>query len=231
VSRAPYLELGAIVVAAGSATRFGGEDKVFALLDGRPVLEHTLRLFAAERDVSALVVVLAEGSLQAGAALVASLGLRDVTLCVGGATRRDSVLAGLRALDRDIELVAIHDAARPLATQALLRRVVTAAREHGAAVPATALPDTLGRVDDDGALSASVERAGVVACQTPQVARREWLDTALAAAPSATDEGSALLAAGFPVVTVPGERHNFKLTWPNDLRLAEAWLALHVARA
>jgi 2-C-methyl-D-erythritol 4-phosphate cytidylyltransferase len=225
VSRAPYLELGAIVVAAGSSTRFGGADKVLAPLAGRPVLEYALRMLAAERDVSAIVVVLGQQTLRAGAELAATLGLRDVVLCAGGATRGDSVRAGLRCLDPQIELVAVHDAARPLASAALLRNVVSAARAHGAAVPVLPAPDTFGRVDAAGCLQAVVDRANLVAAQTPQVARRAWLEAALASAPDATDEGTALLLSGYPVATVPGERHNLKLTWPDDLSLAEALLA------
>jgi 2-C-methyl-D-erythritol 4-phosphate cytidylyltransferase len=225
VSRAQRLELGAIVVGAGSATRFGGADKILAQLGGRPVLEYALRMLSAEREVASIVVVLGQHTLRAGGELVATLGLRDVVLCEGGATRGDSVRAGLRRLDPEIELVAVHDAARPLASAALLRSVVAAARVHGAAVPALPVPDTLSRLDMAGFVQQAVERANLASAQTPQVARRDWLEAALASAPEATDEASALVLAGYPVATTPGERHNLKLTWPDDLPLAEALLA------
>jgi 2-C-methyl-D-erythritol 4-phosphate cytidylyltransferase len=226
VSRPRWAELGAIVVAAGGGERFGAPDKALAQLGGRPLLEHALRLCAAERDLAAVVVVLGAHTLAAGSALVAQLGLRDVTVCAGGATRAASVQAGLRSLDPEIELVAVHDAVRPLASAALLARVVAAARAHGAALPALPVADTLALVDDAGLLSATLDRARVRSAQTPQVARRDWLEAALAAyGATATDEGSALLAAGFPVATVPGERANLKITWPDDLALAEALYA------
>jgi 2-C-methyl-D-erythritol 4-phosphate cytidylyltransferase len=188
-------------------------------------------MLSAERDVASIVVVLGPHTLRAGAELVATLGLRDVVLCEGGATRGDSVRAGLRGLEPEIELVAVHDAARPLASTALLRSVVAAAREHGAAVPVLPVVDTLSRLDAAGFVRAAVERANVVAAQTPQVARRDWLEAALASAPDATDEGSALVRAGYVVASTPGERHNLKLTWPDDLRLAEAWLSSQPVRA
>ena len=137
----------------------------------------------------------------------------------------------MRSLDREIGLVAIHDAARPLASQSLLRRVVAAAREHGAAAPALPIADTVNRIDDVGLVCEVIERTNLMVAQTPQVARRDWLEAALATASAATDEESALVAAGYPVVTVAGERNNLKLTWPDDLPFAEALLAMQTARA
>jgi 2-C-methyl-D-erythritol 4-phosphate cytidylyltransferase len=97
-------------------------------------------------------------------------------------------------------------------------------------VPVLPVADTLSRLDAAGFVHEAVERANLVAAQTPQVARRDWLEAALAAAPEATDESSALMLAGYPVATTPGERHNLKLTWPDDLPLAEALLANRSAR-
>ena len=222
--RPRWLELGVVIVAAGSGARFGDAGKAFAPLAGRPVLEHSLRTLAAEREVSALVVVLGKHTLAAGAELVASLGLRDATVCLGGDTRRESVLAGLRALDVGIELVAVHDAARPLLSGTLLRRVVSAARAVGAAIPVQPLSDTIHAIDAGGFARAAPERACLRAAQTPQVARRDWLEEALLTVSDATDEGSALRSVGRPVLSVAGDPRNIKITWPDDLRVAAALL-------
>jgi 2-C-methyl-D-erythritol 4-phosphate cytidylyltransferase len=218
--------LGAIVVAAGGGLRFGDADKVFATLGGQPVLAYALRLMAAERAISAVALVMGQHNLSRGAELVAALGLRDVVVCTGGATRSASVQAGLRCLDPDVTLVAIHDAARPLASVGLLRRVLRAGDETGAAVPAVAVTDTIYEVDDDGSISNVIERSRLRAIQTPQVFRRDWLEQAFSTLPDATtDEGSLLHATGYAVETVPGERQNLKLTSPDDLVVAEALLS------
>jgi 2-C-methyl-D-erythritol 4-phosphate cytidylyltransferase len=226
VSRRLQDNLGAIIVAAGRGTRFGDADKVFAQLGGRPVLEYALRLIATQRDITVAVLVLGEHNLARGAELVAALGLRDGIVCAGGATRSDSVRAGLGRLDPDVEIVAIHDAARPLASPALLRRLLDAGHATGAAVPAIPVADTIQVMTESGQVEALLDRGRLRAIQTPQVFRRDWLERAFAANPGATtDEGSLLHAAGYPVTSVLGEPHNYKLTTRNDLVVAEALLA------
>jgi 2-C-methyl-D-erythritol 4-phosphate cytidylyltransferase len=120
--------------------------------------------------------------------------------------------------------VAIHDAARPLVSAELFRRVFAAARRTGAAVPSVPLSDTVVTVDADGNVASTPDRETLRAVQTPQVARRDWLEHAFAEFCDGTDEGSLLVRAGYPVATVDGDASNIKLTRPFDLALAELLL-------
>ncbi|MEX2314906.1 MAG: 2-C-methyl-D-erythritol 4-phosphate cytidylyltransferase, partial [Thermomicrobiales bacterium] len=122
--------------------------------------------------------------------------------------------------------VVVHDAARPLVTAALAQRVIDAALASGAAVPVVPVSDTLHTVSPDGTLAATLDRSNLRAAQTPQVARRDWLEHACRVAAGTTDEGGLLTAAGYPVTLVDGDPGNLKITWPEDLALAEAILAL-----
>src|SRR5579875_3214934 len=143
--------VGAVVVAAGRSARMGGVDKIVAPLAGRPLLLHALAALIAE----------------AGCAKVA-----DVV--TGGERRRDSVRAGLERLS-DVEIVAVHDGARPLVTPAIIAEGVSLARETGAAVAAWPLADTLKRADGSGRVLETIPRDGVWLIQTPQVFRRDLL--------------------------------------------------------
>lgn len=104
-----------MIVAAGTGQRFGDDAKVFSALGGKPVLTHTLDLFAGLSDVRQIVVVLGSHTIEVGRALVENAGITNATVCLGGASRSDSVRAGLNCLNANIGLVAIHDAARPCA--------------------------------------------------------------------------------------------------------------------
>jgi 2-C-methyl-D-erythritol 4-phosphate cytidylyltransferase len=215
--------VGAVIVAAGSGTRFGDADKVFAPLGGRPLLDYSARLFAADAGIGHVVIVLGAHTLERGQALAKELGER-VSVVIGGATRTDSVRAGVLALDPSIELVAVHDAARPLVSSGLLRRLIDAAVEVGAAIPAVPLVDTVYLAGQNGALEALLDRSRLRAAQTPQLARRDWLMQVLSNDAAATDEGSLLHAAGYPVQLIEGEPENLKITLPRDLLIAEAIL-------
>jgi 2-C-methyl-D-erythritol 4-phosphate cytidylyltransferase len=176
-------------------------------------------------EVSDLVLVLGPHTIERGMQLVATLGLPTIAVCVGGDTRAESVRRGIEALDEDITLVAVHDAARPLATRDLTRRVLAAARETGAAVPVIPVADTIHVPDDGGRIAQVLDRSRMRAAQTPQIARRDWLEAAYARADGRTDEGGLLFAAGYPVALVDGDPDNLKITWPRDLAIAEALLA------
>jgi 2-C-methyl-D-erythritol 4-phosphate cytidylyltransferase len=219
--------LGAVIVAAGSGVRFGDPAKALAPLAGEPLLVHSLRLFMSEPVVEQIVVVLSEQTLARGASIVASLQARDVSICAGGDTRSASVRAGLARLDPSLALVAVHDAARPMASAELLQRVVTAAREHGAAVPGVPVVDTILQVTDDGFVCAAPQRGSLRAIQTPQVAKRAWLETALSLVDEPTDEGSLLHGAGHRVCVVAGDVDNLKITYFADIQRAEAILQAH----
>jgi 2-C-methyl-D-erythritol 4-phosphate cytidylyltransferase len=201
-----------IVVAAGTAQRFG-QPKQFALLGGRRVLDWSLD--AAGSVCDGVVAVLPPGVA----------GEPGTEWIEGGATRSASVRAGLSRVPPEAEVIVVHDAARPLATAALFADVV-AAVEAGAdaAIPGVALADTVKRVAG-GQVVATVDRADLVAVQTPQAFRDGVLRRAHAGGEEATDDAALVEAAGGKVVVVAGDPGNLKLTRPEDLAVARALLA------
>jgi 2-C-methyl-D-erythritol 4-phosphate cytidylyltransferase len=201
----------AIVVAAGSGARFGGP-KQFRVLGGRTVLEHSI-----ERARAVAEQVVAVMPPEAGAAPGADLSVP------GGATRSDSVRAGLAAVPDGVPVVVVHDAARPLASADLFRAVVGAvAAGADGAVPGIAVPDTVKRVGPDGAVAETLDRTALVLVQTPQAFATPALRRAHQAGGQATDDAALVEAAGGRVVVVPGEPGNLKITVVGDLARAEA---------
>jgi 2-C-methyl-D-erythritol 4-phosphate cytidylyltransferase len=207
-----------IVVAGGSGRRFG-QLKQFADLGGRPVLEWAV---AACRPRSAGVVLVLPGA-PAG---------RDThgadAVVAGGATRADSVRCGLAAVPADAEVIVVHDAARPLASPALFAAVIDAVTDGGAdgAVPGVPPSDTIKAVDQSGHVTSTLDRATLVAVQTPQAFRAAVLRRAHGDAPAgATDDAMLVEALGGTVRVVPGEPGNLKITDPDDLGAAERLLA------
>ena len=219
------------MVAGGSGRRFGGP-KQFLPLAGLPVAAWSVRAARSATDGVVLVVPAATGGDTSphgadlpvpGATGDAALGASRVV--AGGATRADSVRAGLAAVPADAAVVVIHDAARPLAPPALFAAVVEAVRAGAVdgVVPVVPVADTLKRVDGDRVV-ATVDRDDLVAVQTPQAFAAEALRAAHRDGGEATDDAGLLEAAGLVVGTVPGDPRNLKLTRPEDLALAEALL-------
>ncbi len=207
-----------IVVAGGSGRRFGRE-KQFSLLGGRPVLEWA---------------VAACGRCSAGVVLVVP---RDAdpdphgadAVVPGGATRADSVRCGLAVVPAEADVVVVHDAARPLASAALFDAVIAAVTDGGAdgAVPGVPPSDTIKAVDESGRVTSTLDRAALVAVQTPQAFRAAVLRRAHAGAAPAgvTDDAMLVEALGGTVLVVPGDPGNLKITDPDDLEAAERLLA------
>lgn len=216
--------VGAVIVAAGSGTRFGDADKILTPLAGKPILLYSVETLANRPEVLRTVVVAGPHTLEHVIGLTSMFESSDIEVCLGGATRSESVRCGLRALGDSVDLILVHDAARPLISDALIERVINSAAIDGAAVPVDAVTDTLYKIDDTGRVVAVEDRERLRCAQTPQVARREWLWAALEQRGQETDEGSALRACGYQVTTVEGCRDNIKLTFPTDLRMAEAIL-------
>jgi 2-C-methyl-D-erythritol 4-phosphate cytidylyltransferase len=219
--------IGLVLAAAGSSTRFGpGTPKVLRPLGGKPVLLWSLEAFRRAVPGLAVVVTVRQEDRDAVEALArAHAALQGVTVVDGGATRQESVARGVAALPDAVEVVLVHDAARPLVTEALVRAVVDAVRRDGAAAPALPLTSTVHRADARGRLVEALEREGLRAVQTPQGARAGLLRRALALArergTAATDEVGLLIAAGTAVAAVPGDPDNVKVTAPEDLAWAE----------
>jgi 2-C-methyl-D-erythritol 4-phosphate cytidylyltransferase len=203
------MSVAAVVVAAGQGVRFGGL-KQFALLNDDTVAAHSVR---AARSVAQRVVLVVPTDYDGN-------GEGADVVVVGGVTRAQSVRAGLAQCD-DVDVIVVHDAARPMASAALFGSVVDAVT-NGAdgAVPGLAISDTVKRVLVEGAatvITETIARAELVTVQTPQAFRRDVLVRAHADAADATDDAALVEALGGRVVVVPGEPQNVKITEPGDL--------------
>ena len=217
-----------VIVAAGNSQRMG-TDKIMGALNGLPILVRTIFPFQNCDLVKEIVVVTRREKLEHVADLRQKYGLSKVTKVIcGGTTRMESALAGVSETDPKCKLIAIHDGARPLVTEALIRRVIYAAHEHLAAVPVLKSVDTLKTVDENGIIVGSIDRETTVRIQTPQVFEADLIKGALTYAVRnalpLTDDGSAVERMGVHVHTVEGESENLKLTVPQDRILAEAIL-------
>ncbi len=205
----------------------GGTSKIWLTFEGRFVLEWTLARFQ-EAGVSSGVVVAQVGDHAKIAALVASLGL-EFAVAAGGAERYLSVQEGLKALSRVTpeDIVLIHDAARCLVSSALIGHVAKAAQEFGAALPVLEVVDTVKTLAPEGFVAGTVPRHTLGLAQTPQGFRKSLIEEAYRRWPPdrvPTDDAEVAEQAGIPVRAVAGERHNLKLTRPEDIPWFEALL-------
>lgn len=224
------MEVAAIVAAAGLGTRLGLGSKALVKLNGRTILARAVELFLALDEVTRVVVVAPPSRLAAAEAEVALLRPgKPVEVCPGGDSRQQSVRAGLACL-AGTEFVLVHDAARPLASATLCRRVLRAAIESGAAFPGLPPRDAVKRVEGNR-LVESLDRARIVLAQTPQAfaypillkAHLEAHETGL----SGDDDAQLVAASGHLVTVVEGEPGNLKLTTAEDLEFLEALLSEH----
>ena len=222
----PLKYCGAVIVAAGTASRMGGIDKVMAPLDGEPMIVRSVRTFQSCDAISEIVIVTREDLLQQIMGLCS--GFDKVRAVVkGGSSRPESVQAGLNALSAKVKLAAIHDGARPLITWEVIDRTVRAANSYGAAAPAIPVKDTI-KVARGGVVSATPDRSKLRAVQTPQVFDMDLLRGALKKAQlegtQITDDCSAVENMGMSVKLVEGDERNLKVTTPIDLKVAQAFL-------
>jgi 2-C-methyl-D-erythritol 4-phosphate cytidylyltransferase len=213
--------IGVVIAAAGRGSRLGAAGpKAFLPLAGRTLLSRCLDPFLAHPEVRAISVAVPDPDTPG--IVVPDPRLRVVR---GGDERQDSVRAGLEALG-EVDVILVHDAARPFASRALIDRVAAAAFAHGAAVPAVTIPDTLKRVDADGRVVATLARDGLHLAQTPQGFRPDIIRRAHEAARRdgvvATDDAALVERLGGAVFVVPGDPANIKITAPADVRLGEA---------
>lgn len=218
-----------ILPAAGNSTRFlsKGRKKVFQELKGRPVWLRAAELFSNRDDVLQVLVVVSPDDLDwFKEKYAANMAFMNVEVIPGGAERSDSVLNALKKVSPEAEFVAVHDAARPLVVAEWIDEVFKAAVQTGAAILATQVTSTLKRMGQGDQVQETVSRDGLWQAQTPQVARKDWLLAAYDKRGSLqpTDEAQLLEQAGYPVRIVPGSPINFKITTPDDFRLAEVAL-------
>lgn len=210
--------LSAIIVAGGSSRRMGF-DKTFALIAGNPVIAHAIAAFEAAPSVAEIIIVSRAEGMEEMRKLTSHL------VIPGGVHRQDSVAHGLRELGASARYVAVHDAARPLVRPEHIEQVYAEAQRTGAAALAAPVRDTLKRADADRVVCESIPRENVYAMETPQIFERALLEEAYASVVKQqlqiTDEVSAIEQLGRKVLLVPNERANFKITYPDDLALAE----------
>ncbi|MGN6849659.1 MAG: bifunctional 2-C-methyl-D-erythritol 4-phosphate cytidylyltransferase/2-C-methyl-D-erythritol 2,4-cyclodiphosphate synthase [Sphingomicrobium sp.] len=212
----------ALIVAAGSGSRMGGDvPKQFRLLGGKPVLRWAVESLLGHPAVQTVRVVIGRGRQESAAAALTGVDVGN--LIEGGTERADSVRAGLAAVEGDAVLV--HDAARPFCPRAVIDRLLANLEFYEGAAPVLAVGDTLARVDET--LGEPVDRAGMVRVQTPQAFRLDALRVAYDQwnGPSPTDETTVVRAAGMKVAAVEGDCALEKLTTPADFERAEQWLA------
>ena len=231
------MSVAALVLAGGRGERLGHSlPKAFVPVAGLPLLVHALEALAAAPAIDWLLPVVSEDQLGRLNALALDarprLAGRLARAVPGGAERQDSMRAGLAALPEDVELVAVHDAARPLVRPAAVMRVVEVARREGAAILAIPACDTIKRVRR-GRVVETPPRVECWAAQTPQVFRvellREALEKALAEGRTATDDAQLVEWLGVDVHIVRGDADNLKITHAADLAVAERLLAMRAA--
>lgn len=222
----PLKTCGAVIVAAGNASRMGGIDKVMAELKGEPMIARTVRTFQNCDAISEIVIVTREDLILPISNLCQ--GMEKVkAVVVGGKSRQESVNLGLNALSNKVKLAAVHDGARPLISWQVIDRTVRAANTYGAAAPAIPVKDTI-KVVEGRAVKYTPDRATLFAVQTPQVFDIDLLRGALQKAETdgaqVTDDCSAVELIGMTVKVVEGDEGNIKVTTPMDLKIAEMLL-------
>ena len=222
----------AIVPAAGSGNRMGRElSKQYLALGGMPLLVHTLNVFEKCPLVDALLVVVPPPDVEAvRTEMLPRWSLKKLAGVIpGGKERQDSVRAGIEALDRETELVVIHDAVRPFITVELIENCIRAAAEEGAATVGVPVKDTVKEVGADGRVMRTCDRNLLWLTQTPQAFRRDIIENAHRAAVRdgyrGTDDTSLVERLGIAVRMIRGDYGNIKITTPEDLVIAEALLA------
>lgn len=217
-----------IVMAAGKGTRFGGtEKKTFAKIDGRPMFLRSVEHFINRDDVCQTILVIApEDQDEMKQKFGANLGFMGVQLAVGGPTRTDSVANALSSVRPDAELVAVHDAARPCVSTAMIDAVFAEGAKSGAAILAAPLRGTIKQASDSGFVDATVSREGLWEAQTPQVFKRHVIMDAYGKRGSVegpvTDDSQLVEAIGHPVAIVESDFSNLKITTRGDISLAAA---------
>jgi 2-C-methyl-D-erythritol 4-phosphate cytidylyltransferase len=222
----------ALIPAAGRGHRMGLDvEKQFLPLAGKPLLAHTLVHFEATPGIDRIVVIVPPGrEAFCAQEIVEAEGFRKVVHIVAGAeTRLRSVTAGFHCLGGNVDVVVIHDGARPFVTPSLIQTSIDLAFQHGSVSVAIPESDTLKRVSVEGTVIETVDRRNLWRAQTPQAFHRSILQRALAHAEGqnldATDEASLVEALSWPVHIIPGSVWNFKVTTLDDLLLAELVLA------
>ena len=219
-----------IIVCAGNSTRMGGVNKILMPLGDRLVIGVTMQAFQACGSVSEIVIVAREADIPAIKAEAEAAGITKLTACtVGGATRQESVINGVKQISKEAQLVAVHDGAHPLVKPEHIEKVIKDASVFGGATLGVPVKDTIKTVND-GLISDTPPRKFLYITQTPQIFKRqlyfEGIDFALEHGLDFTDDCQLVEAIGGKVAMTTGDYTNIKITTPEDIKLAEVLLAM-----
>jgi 2-C-methyl-D-erythritol 4-phosphate cytidylyltransferase/2-C-methyl-D-erythritol 2,4-cyclodiphosphate synthase len=229
-ARSTAIEATAIVAAAGRGERLRApQNKAFVQLAGRPLVSYALETFRGCPGIAEIILVVAPEDVERARQLLRAGAGQTERVVAGGALRQESVAAALAEVRPGIDLVAIHDAARPFVKRDLIQRCLEQAARCGAAVAAAQATDTVKQADPDGTVTSTLDRSRIWLVQTPQVFRRALLEeahrSAAAAGVTGTDDAALVERLGHPVHLVEGDVDNIKITFPEDVVRSEQALA------
>lgn len=216
----------AVILAAGLGKRMqAGHNKQFIEICGQSVLTHTLTVFAQIPEIAKIVLVVRAGEEDTCQNMIPEIAENKTVLAIGGKERQDSVHNGIRAITWECEYILIHDGARPLVTEEVIRRTLLAAQNSGAAICAVPVKDTIKQADSDGNVLATIPRESLWAAQTPQVFQADLIRRAYENAyvhnHYGTDDASLVEYLGEKIKIVTGDYENIKITTPEDIPTAE----------
>lgn len=214
-----------IIVAAGSGSRFGAAlPKQYCLMNGRPVLMHTIENMRVALPDSHIVLVLNKDFVDYWAELCEQYSFESPCVVVGGDSRWQSVKNAIDTIPDDAEVITVHDGARPIVDRMMVERLIAALNDAPGAIPVVSVTDSLRQLNEQG--SVPVDRALYKAVQTPQVFQAEKLIEAysLPFTPTFTDDASVMAAMGYEVALVEGDTYNIKITNPLDIEIAQLYL-------
>ena len=216
----------AVILAAGLGKRMqAGHNKQFIEICGQSILTHTLTVFAQIPEIAKIVLVVRAGEEDTCQNMIPEIAENKTVLAIGGKERQDSVHNGIRAITWECEYILIHDGARPLVTEEVIRRTLLAAQNSGAAICAVPVKDTIKQADSDGNVLATIPRESLWAAQTPQVFRADLIRRAYENAyvhnHYGTDDASLVEYLGEKIKIVTGDYENIKITTPEDIPTAE----------
>lgn len=216
----------AVILAAGLGKRMqAGHNKQFIEICGQSVLTHTLTVFAQIPEIAKIVLVVRAGEEDTCQNMIPKIAENKTVLAIGGKERQDSVHNGIRAITWECEYILIHDGARPLVTEEVIRRTLLAVQNSGAAICAVPVKDTIKQADSDGNVLATIPRESLWAVQTPQVFRADLIRRAYENAyvhnHYGTDDASLVEYLGEKIKIVTGDYENIKITTPEDIPTAE----------
>ena len=218
------MRCGVLLLAAGAGRRFGSSiSKQFAPFHGVPLFVHSLRVFSVLREVIEIVIVVPKPLVIRIEGFMKKIKInKTIHVISGGSYRGESVRNGLKRLTKKVDLVLVHDAARPLLSADVVRRVMTAAQKRGVALAAWPLSDTLKLAGNNGRVKKTIPRESLWCAQTPQAFRRAIAEKCLLTpSPTATDDTELAERHGIPVWVVVGSPTNIKVTYPRDLEIAK----------